>query len=121
MERNASSFNSTLAPNLDLPDSCNEFNTYVIPSRQVAYVYELIYRPFEGFIVGFGIPAVSIFGILCNMAFIVLLRVQNIRTLVNFYLANLAIVDMCLLANTLFLNIFNSIQFKFIHHEYNIT
>ena len=62
----------------------------------------------EKVLAGLVIPAVSIFGIVCNMAFLfVLIRVQHMRTKVNFYLANLAVVDMCFLANTLWTVIWN--------------
>ena len=86
----------------NLPDSCNEFNTFVIPSKEVAELAGLIYSPIENFLVSFAIPAVAIFGILSNMTFIfVLIRVKSMHTLVNIYLANLAIADVCALANIL--------------------
>ena len=86
----------------NLPDSCNEFNTLVIPSKEVAELDGLIYSPREKLLTSYVIPAIAIFGILCNMAFIfVLIRVKSMHMLVNVYLANLAIADMCFLANTL--------------------
>ena len=111
MESISSSLNSTSADPrlLDLPDVCNEFNTLAIPSRQVADLYGLIFKPMEWFIVAVAIPAVSVAGILCNVAFFfVLIRVQDMRTLVNFYLANLAVADMCFLLNTLSFSVWNA-------------
>ena len=76
-----------------MADYCVESNTFNVTVDQIA---KFTYSQGSKFFITIALPIVTAFGLFNNFGFLfVIYRVKQMRTIINFYLGNLAVADAC--------------------------
>ncbi|XP_072039934.1 LOW QUALITY PROTEIN: growth hormone secretagogue receptor type 1-like [Amphiura filiformis] len=107
MENEASmSYSYSSGAELDCPDG-----QWIVESLDHAHSIELIIPFSQRFMLGIVAPIITIIGLFLNLAFFfVLIRVPDMHTTTNFYLANLAIADCLFLIFSTVINMWQSMN-----------
>ena len=85
-------------------DRCTPNNSLVVTGNNT--LQQVVYTDWDHVFITVFIPAITVFGLLSNGSFLfVLYRIPRMRTIPNFYLANLAIADISILLVVLIRNI----------------
>ena len=99
MVESSSNVSNPAGPLYEVPPECSASSiSFILPLAYYSdssLTYYFLFNPFEKIIITIIFPIIFILGFVGNIGFLfVIARVKEMRTLTNFYLANLAVADM---------------------------